>query len=131
MKSINTYTYQSGQIVITLLIFMVVAITITTAAVILGISNSQATSKIEQGLVALQIAESGAENAILRLLRDPSYQNETLPVGDGSAVITVTTNGTQKIVESTGSLGGYRRTIRVIINSDNGTMTILSWEEIF
>lgn len=123
--------HNSGQTIVTLLIFMVVAITVTSAAVIMGIANSLASSNVEQGIVVLHIAESGAENAILRLLRNPNYQNETLPVGDGTAVITVTTNGSQKIIESEGRLGGFRKKVRVTLDTVDNATTVVSWREVF
>jgi len=56
-----------GQTLVLLLVFMAMAITITTAAVMVTVVNSQMGSKWEQGEAALAVAESGAENALIRL----------------------------------------------------------------
>jgi len=122
--------HNKGQAVVTLLVFMVMGITITTAGVILIVNNSRLTSAFQESLIARQIAESGAENAMIRLLRDPSYTGETLAVGAGTAVITVT--GTNPVtIESVGTNGNYIRKIQVIASDIDNMLTPTSWEEIF
>ena len=120
--------YKSGQTLITLLVFMVVSIVITSAAVAMTVSNSLRASKFEQGLITLHIAESGAENALLRLLRNPSYTGETLTVGTGTAVITVT--GTPTKIVSEGINGRFRRKIEVGVDTST-VLTVTSWKEIY
>ena len=119
---------KSGQTLVTLLVFMVIAIAITSSAVVLTISNSLQASKVEQGMMALQIAESGAENALLRLLRNPSYTGETLTVGTGTAVLTVT--GTPVKIISEGINGRFRRKIEIGVNTST-TLTVTSWKEVY
>ena len=120
----------SGQALVTLLFFIVVSVTITSAAIIVIILNSKSTSSVEQGAYALTIAESGAENALLRLLRNPGYTGEPLlNVGDGTATILV--NGTSPtIITSEGKIGNFVRTIKVEVGYNEGMMEISSWKEI-
>lgn len=120
---------QSGQALVILLIFISVTVIITTVAVMLIIVTSSGASSYEQSNTAYDIAESGAENAILRLLRDPTYMGETLTVGTGTATITVTGSGTQTIT-SIGRYGTYLRKIQVVILSDD-VETIQSWTEVY
>ncbi len=122
--------FKRGQTLVTLLIFMVIGITITSAAVMMTVVNSQNATKFQEGLVAYQIAESGAENAIIRLLRDPNYTGETLTVGVGTATITVTGTTTKTIV-SAGVNGNYLRQVQVVASYVNNALTISSWQEIF
>ena len=118
-----------GQALVTLLFFMVISITIISAAVILIVVNATTLGHVERGLYAQSVAESGAENAVLRLLRDPSYIGETLLVGEGNAVITV--SGTDpKVILSVGSLGEHKRQIEVIAGYTNNQLTINSWREV-
>lgn len=121
------YPYNTGQTVIALMVFMVMASTITAAAVALSIINSQSASAIELGNNALSVANSGGENAMLRLLRNPSYTGETLTVGDGTATITVT--GTNPyVITSKGQVGDFSRTIQVVATG-SGFLTVSSWKE--
>lgn len=121
--------YQKGQTLVTLLVFSVVALTVATSAVAIMLNVAQATNRIEGNITAVQVAESGAENALLRLLRNPSYTGETLPVGDGTAAITV--SGTNpKIITVVGTLDSHTKTVEVIVTFTNGIMTVTSWKEI-
>lgn len=120
----------SGQVLVILLFFMVITIMITTASVTLIILNSQGASRSEQGEMTWEIAESGAENALLRLLRDPNYQGETLTVGDGTATITVT--GTDPLtITSVGKLNTFSRTVRVVAGYTNFILSLQSWNEVY
>lgn len=116
-----------GQTVVILLVFMVIGITITSASVMILLSESSNTSKFQQALISQQIAESGAENALLRLLRDPTYTGETLTVGAGTATISVSGS----TITSVGTSGNFRRTIQVQTTYTNNILTISSWQEIF
>ncbi|MBI2034424.1 MAG: hypothetical protein HYT11_01695 [Candidatus Levybacteria bacterium] len=119
---------ENGQALITLLIFVVVATIITSAAVIMLVVNITATSKYQQGTSVYYIAESGAENALLRLLRDPSYTGETMAVGNGTATITVS-GDSEKTITSEGRIGNFERTLEVQTNFSNNIFTITSWKE--
>ena len=122
-------TNQQGQTLIILLIYMVIAIIVTTASIALVINSSRGTDKLYQGANSLDIAESGAETAMIKLLRDPNYIGETVTVGNGQALITV--NGTNpKIVVSKGTLNNFTRTIQVIVDTSNNVLTATSWKEI-
>ncbi len=124
------HQYKHGQSLVTLLVFMIIGITITSAAVVMTITNSQNATKFQEGMIAFQVAESGAENAIIRLLRDPNYTGETLAIGGGTAVITVSGTTTKTIV-SAGTNGNYYRKVQVIAGYVNNLLTITSWQEVY
>src|SRR4051794_27624872 len=89
----NIGNFQNGQALITLLFFAIIALTVTSASTIMVLANSLSGTKFQQGSVAYEIAQSGVENAILRLLRDPTYTGETMSVGSGTVVIQATSSG--------------------------------------
>lgn len=121
--------YKKGQTLLMLLVFMIIAITVTGAATSLILINSRNTQKMEGGEVAFHIAEGGIENGLLRLLRNPNYTGENdLELGTGIVDITVT-GSNPYTVTATGSSGNFTRTLQVIVNY-NGNMTITSWREI-
>ncbi len=117
---------QSGQAVVALLFFMTISIAIITAIVIIVINNATAVSSLEQGTDAYYAAESGAENALLRLLRNPSYSGETLAVDKGTVVIQVK-NG---IATSTATVANSIRKIQVDTVYNNNVASVTSWKEI-
>ena len=128
---------QSGQALITLLFFTIIGITVTSAAVVMVLVNSTSGSKFQEGMIAYQIAESGAENGLLRVLRTPppTYTGETLTVGTGgTATIVVTGTGTAGdpyIITSTGQTGNFIRKIEVRATYVNNLLTVTQKQELF
>lgn len=122
---------RKGEVAVMLILIIVVLTTLTTAAVSLAISTMRDTTTLTLGEKSLTVAESGAENAILRLLRDPGYAGEpsALSIGPGSATITVTGNSPYTIV-STGVVGSMTRTVQVEANIILGKLTVVSWREL-
>lgn len=122
--------YQKGQTLIMLIVFTSIFLVVTSAAVALLMVNSLAASKFEEGTRAFYIAESGVENTILRLLRDPNYSGvETIGVGDGNATIT-TSGAVQKTILSEGRSKNFLRKIQATVDYTNNILTIISWKEI-
>lgn len=125
----NSIPFQKGQTLVILLVYMIIAVTITSAVIVLVLNSSSGTGKVLQGGTAYDIAESGAENAIIKLIRDRNYIGEELDIGDGQAEITVTGTNPKTIV-SVGTLNDFSRTIQVIITITNGAVTVTSWKEL-
>ncbi len=119
---------QSGQTLIALLVFISVAMLLTMSAAAVTIINTQTNSTFANGDAALQTAESGIDNAMQRLLRNPNYVGETLTIGDGTATITVSGTTTKTIV-SKGTLGGLQRTITATATYNATVLTLTSWSE--
>ena len=122
-----------GQALLLLIVFAAMATVITAGAIAVTIINSQTTSKFALGEEALFVAESGAENAILKLLRNPSYSgsiiNEIVAVGNGSANVEISGSPTVT-VSSTGQVGNFIRKIQVTGNYSNNQFTLTSWQQV-
>lgn len=125
------FIFNRGAALITLLFFTVIATTITGAAVVILLVNSLSGAKYQQGTIAYEIAQAGIENAKLRLLRDPDYNGETLPVGNGSTVITVTKNGVNYTILSQGTIGNFKRQIQMTASYSANLLIVGSTQEIF
>lgn len=118
----------SGQTVVALLIFMMLAITLTLAATIVVIVNTQSDTSYQQGEQALGNAQTGVENALLRLERDSTYTGETMSLPSGTATITI--SGTSPItIVSVGHDGRLARTVTVTATTSSGVITLTSWSE--
>lgn len=122
---------QRGQTLLTLLFFMVIAISITTAGVIMIITNSLSTTRLEQGTDVYYITESGIEDALIQLLRNPNFTGETLSVGGGTATVSVVQNGSLYTIVSQGSSGNFTRKIQAVAQYNNNVLNVTSWSEIF
>lgn len=125
----KSYKNQKGQTLVILLVYMVMAIIVTTAAVSMVLVNSRGADKLLQGTTAYDVAESGAETAMVKLLRDTSYAGETLSVAGGTAVITVSGTSTKTIV-SKGTLNNFTRSVEVTATNVNNVLTVTSWKEL-
>lgn len=117
---------QKGYALITLLFFMTISLTIITGVVIVVLNNATATTSVEQRTIAYYAAESGAENALLRLIRDPNYTGETLIVDQGTVVIQIN-NGT---IVSTASFANVIKKVQIQTLNTNNQLTVTSWKEI-
>ena len=119
-----------GNVTVTILVLMVMLIITVTAAVSVGIASIRDNLRYNSGENALVIAQSGVENSILRLLRDPSYtvSNANLPVGTGYATITVS-GSNPKTITSIGTIGDFRRTLVANVTISGGQLIINSWIE--
>lgn len=122
------YSPVRGQALVMLLFYVVIGLTLISVSIALSISNSLTTMQEEEGNHALEIAESGVENALLRIVRDLEYPGETLTVGDGSATVTVSGINT-KTIQSVGIVNGFHRELEVVVTVNNGVITLVSWQE--
>ena len=124
IKRIN----ESGQTIIALLIFMLVAMTITIAAIGIAITNIKSNNSFTSGQYALQNAQNGIEEAILQIERNSSYSGSTMTMPNGTATITVSGSGTINIV-SVGKNGNFQRTITATATDTANVISVTSWSE--
>ena len=117
---------QAGQAIVTLLFIMVISVAIITSVVIVAANNIASGSSLEQGTVAYYAAETGAQNALIRKLRNPSYAGETLMVDGATVVIQVNGN----TIDSVAEYGNSVRKIEVETLYNNNVLSVVSWTEI-
>ena len=122
---------QQGQALIMMLFFTLIGITVITSAVFIIITNSQGSSKVQQSTVAYSIAQSGAENAMLQLLRNPAYLGETMTIGDGTATIQVSSNNGTFTITSTGQSGNFIKKVQVTGTYQNYVINFSPIKEIY
>jgi hypothetical protein len=119
-----------GQALITLLFFTMIGMAIAIAAIIVTLSSTIASGKFQSGTLTFSEAESGAENAYLKLLRNPYYTGETMAIN--GATVTATVSGSTNItIISQATSGTFSRTIKVKLQYTNGKYVIQSWKEAF
>ena len=122
---------KKGQATVLLLVFTAMTITIASTAVLVLINNSLSSSQVVLSNDALAAAESGTEDALLQILRDPdNYQGGVVTLPVGAATVTISPGGFPKTLTTVGAVNNLRRTIRVVVGYNDNTMTILSWKEI-
>ncbi len=119
---------QIGNTLVPLLIFVTVGLIVTAMAIALIIVDATIISSYQQSNAALDVAESGVENAMMTLLRNPGYTGEVLTVGNGTTTVTVT--GTNPLViTSIGRVQGFSQTLTVQATWSDGLLAIQSWNQ--
>lgn len=118
-----------GQALTSLLAFTAMAIIVTTGAITVSIINATAGDNFSQGNRALYAAQAGAENAVLKLLRDENYTGTIMQIDSDQVDISVTGSAT-KTINSQSAVGSFKRKVEVIGNFNNNVFTVISWKEI-
>jgi hypothetical protein len=128
-SQISNHKSREGQTLVLLLVFMMVAIAISTAAAFIIATNSLSITNISQGLATQSMAEAGAEKALLQLLRDPNYKGETFSLDTG--IVTATVSGTTTLtIDSTATNSGYLKRVEVKATYSNNVLTPVSWKDL-
>lgn len=118
----------SGQTIIALLIFILLAVTFTFTATLVIVANLQTDSAYQNGEIALQDAQAGVENALVRLERDNTYTGETMTLTRGT--VTITVSGTSpKTIVSVSSYSNLVRTVTATATVSSGVVSLTSWSE--
>ncbi|MBC7581922.1 hypothetical protein H7097_03590 [Aeromicrobium sp.] len=123
---------QTGQTIIALLIFMLLSILITTTAVTITVINSAGNNQSSLGELARQAAETGAENALLQLERDPTYSGETMSINSATTATITVSGTTTRTITSTGAVAGigtFKRTVVVTATYSGFAFTVTNWIE--
>jgi len=123
---------QSGQSLVLLLFFVLMAMTFAATAIIMTIVNAGSVTTLQSGIEIRQLADSAAENGLLRLIRDPFYTGETYTLGDVTVTTTVTGTIT-KVVTSEVILGQTKRKVEVSASYVDNILRVVpnSWKEVF
>lgn len=122
--------YQKGQALVMLLFFIMIGMIITTSAIFIIAGNSLAAGSAEMGIIARQYADTGAENALLSILRG-NYAHEDITLADGIASVDISlVNGSPTLITSTGKAGDYIRKVEVHVSYVDNVLTVGSWKEI-
>ena len=118
-----------GQALTSLIIIMFVGMAVTAAAITLVDINATITGNFENVSIARNVAESGVEDALIKLLRNPSFSGETLNIQDGIATVTIT--GTNPvIITSKGYSANHVYTLETQVSFNSGVMVVDSWKEL-
>ena len=117
------------------MILVLFGLVMVVGVAIAGISVSENTisSTKDASDEALAIAESGIQDALMKLARDKDFTSVggyNLSVSGGTATIIVP-SGSSKDITSTGALNNKTRKIQLTVNADaNGKITQTGWTEV-
>jgi hypothetical protein len=129
VKTCSVRDRARGHALVTLLIVVAASLVMISAAVAMTITTTQASSLTLQSQQALMTAESGLEEALMRLLRNPTYSGGTLTLSGSTATITVT-GSNPKTVVATARQGTVVRRVQVHVAEQMGMMVVTDWKEL-
>lgn len=128
---------QKGFIAFTsILVISVVILSIAVSTSLLGIQEADTSLVVKKGLETLTIAESCAEEALIRLKDNQTYTGTgatPLPVGNGSCTIEITGVGQNFIATTSATLQGppmYRKKVQITIKKGGNSIAVSDWREI-
>lgn len=120
---------QKGSALLAIIVISAIVTTIFTAASssLLGqlIQSNTSTNSAKSYL----LAESGVEDAILNLLRNPNYAGGTLTL-DSNDITIVVTGTNPKTIAVTVEFNNTKRTLAVTALYSENNLQITSWREI-
>lgn len=121
---------QKGQALISILLIIAIA-TLAIASAIVSTSLSKTAGTEKESDKIFYSAESGAENALIKLLRDPvSYTDETLNLGGITVNVRVERlSPTQLEIRSDASRNNVKRTVEVFAEFEDNILTVTKWGE--
>lgn len=120
---------QQGHILIVVLLLMLVGIFAITMAATLVVTTSQSHGSRLSSSNISSAAESGIENAILNVLRNPAYTGGTFLI-DGLTVSTVVVPGTPTVITATATSSGQRHVYEATVDRVDGMLSITSWTQL-
>lgn len=132
-KTANKKFRQSGQALVGLLAFMAIGAIVISAAVVVTLINSQATGSYALSEQLFSLGESGAEDANLRLLRNPNFSNSTTTYSVFDPVISViigASGGLSKTITVTAQLDGMVRKFQTTGSFSGTVFTPSAWQEL-
>ncbi len=125
----NAQKHTEGQAMVMVMILAVVGISVVTASTAVTIASSQNASSFTKSEIAYSQAEAGIENAIISIIRDNSYSGETLTLGEGTVVVTVSGDLT-KTITAVSTYGAVVRTVEATGTITNTVFAVTSWGEV-
>jgi len=135
MKNINLKIYfpNKGQAMISILLVLALAIIFITTAAVIYLTETDFSFNSRKSNEIYYNAEAGLENAILQILRQPSYSGETLTFDDSSVTISVGSGPgpNQETITASGKSNSNKfiRNLKAIVEINNRIVNLISWRE--
>ena len=107
--------------------FVIIALFLISAAVAMMIISATSVGKLEGEEVVSRIAESAAEDALIKLLRDPSFTSTNVSLPDGTASATLSGD----VLTVNAISGKFTKKIIITTSFANAVLSVVSWREEF
>ena len=128
----------SGLIAFTsLLVISAVALAVAVSISLLGISEANASLGFKKGQEVLKLAEGCAEESLLRLRDNASWNpggaQVPLPGPDGTCTINISGTGANRTVDIVATISGppqHIKKLQITVKRMGNSINIITWQEI-
>jgi len=124
---------QSGiAALLTIIIVSVSALIMAYSATVLGLGELDMGYDSQKGGEAFAIADGCVEEGLRRLRLDPTYTGDSLNLGNGSCIMSISTSGSDRIITATSTLDVYHKKVQVnltLSGTNLDIITVNSWAE--
>lgn len=116
---------------VVMIVILAMALLVVTSTAFIGVDDLDIGYASELSGDVLLSAESCAEEALIRLSRNPSYTGGSLTVGEAACTITVSGTPCGSCTIDVAAVGeSYTRNIQVVVSVSGSTVDIISWQEV-
>jgi hypothetical protein len=97
-----------------------------------GTDSQRAALATQQSMQARSLADACAEEALQQIYTSASFTGSSnLSQGQGSCTFTVTnTGGNNRTIDTTGTVSGVVRKVKVYVTITSSSISITSWQEV-
>ncbi len=123
---------QKGQALISILLIMSLAVLVVSSALVSTSLSKTAGISTESDRV-LYSAETGVEEALIKLLRDPNYQTDSFTIDGVLVNIKIqigNPNPNQVTIKSEALADNLKRTVEVLATFEDNILTITNWKQV-
>lgn len=121
---------QKGQALISILLIMSLAVLVVSSALVSTSLSKTAGISTESDRV-LYSAETGVEEALIKLLRDPNYQTDSFTFDGVLVNIRIENpNPNQVTITSEALADNLKRTVEVLATFEDNILTITNWKQV-
>ena len=115
---------------LTIIVVGAAALLMAYSASILGLGDLDMGYTAQKGKQAGSWADACTEEALHRFRLDANYSGETLSLGEKSCIISVISNGNDRVIAVVASDGDFNKSLQSEITINSGVVTVNSWNEI-
>ncbi|MBU2541975.1 hypothetical protein KJ785_00235 [Patescibacteria group bacterium] len=115
---------------LTVIIVGVTSLILAYSASILSMGELEMGYGSQKGSETASVADGCSEEAMQRLRMDASYAGGILNVGSGSCIIGIESNGNDRVVTATASIGNNYKIFQINLTLNGSSIVINSWQEI-
>ncbi len=115
---------------LTVIIVGVTSLILAYSASILSLGELEMGYGSQKGSETASVADGCVEEAMQRLKMDQNYVGGLLNIGAGSCIIDIESNGNNRVVTATASIGSNYKVFQVDLTLNGSNIVINSWQEI-